>query len=1242
MSFTCFCARLETNPMRILCLLLFSTCLAVAQSTNATLSGTVTDSTDALVPGAKVSVRHTKTGVQNRTESNAAGVYLFASLPPGPYEVTVERTGFTKVQVTDLILEVGGRTTRNVVLQVGNVAETLEVRAESISLNVATSSVGGVISGENITTLPLIDRNTLELVYTQAGVVGDNFGGSRAGAVNVTLDGINVQDNRYNSGVSSVFQNSTDAIAEVRIVTSPADAEFGRGSGQIQMVSKSGANQFHGALFEQMRNRALNANNFFNNLRGRDAQGKEVNPRDFLIQNQFGGNVSGPIIKNRTFFFFLTEANRVRSHETVSSNVYTATARQGLYRFFTGARNANAGAAAPSVDFSGNPIRPDVQTASLFGRDPQRLAADATMQKLVAFMPLPNDFRSGDGLNTAGYRWQRSAPDDLRKFQFRIDHNISERHRLNGSYNNEHEDSSNTFMPQAFPTSPIDGRSVRGTMYSLGLVSTLRANLINEFHTGAQRVRYQSLAPWQVSGQGILPTIKGQPFLAVFPGAVASPIDTSNDPQGRFSPVYQTSDSMTWLKGKHSVKGGVDLRFVSSNGYNSFGVMPRATIGAGAVAVTNINTIAGIGNNAAQAQNLLNVLSGSFSQIDQSFNSPGGANPQYLAGEQKQRTWRSRELSWFLKDDFRLTPTLLLNIGVRYEYYGVPYDANGKTAGLVGGSQGIFGISGTTFADIFSPGKQAGSLTNVEQIGPNSANSGRGLFAPDRNNFAPAVGLSWNIPKRMAFGRTAVFRTGYGMGYERHSLRLVDIVSGDEPGLNTNVSFRSGSIITPSSATLPLTVAGKPLSTVPVTERTQTIKAFDSGLRQPYVQNWNATLEFELTPGSTLDIRYVGSKGTRLLRGTSVNEVNIVETGVLDAFKSLQGGGCPALINRMSANCTGFQNATFRDFYANNNVGDFATYLNTSPFQTNQVGGLLRRAGLPENFLVANPQFAHANLIGNFSNSTYHSLQLEYLYRAKKDLTLQSNLTYSKLLGDDEGDTQDQVSNYRTLRNLKQDRRLLDSHRTYVIRTSGHYELPFGPGKKFLSGKNGLLSKVAGGWSTSVIWNIFAGAPMDLFSYTTSFNDAAGFNTVTALTPISNGLGQVTRTGNGVVYFPGLKQVADPSILSLAPAIQGLSSMLAIADASGKTIVVNPLPGQLGSLAPRFLSSPGGMRLDVNLRKKFQIKEGMWVELRADAQNFSNTPYFDLPVADINDPDFGRITSAAGNRIVVVGARIQF
>ena len=805
-------------------------------------------------------------------------------------------------------------------------------------------------------------------------------------------------------------------------------------------------------------------------------------------------------------------------------------------------------------------------------------------------------------------------------------------------------------MPQPYPTSQTDLRATRSNMNSFGFVSTLTSNLINEFHAGAQRARYRLYAPWEVSGTDLLPRMSGQPFLYNFPAVAsyaANPIDTSNDPQGRLSPVYQASDNVTWLKGKHAFKAGIEVRFVSSNGFNSFGVMPRANIGAGGVTVSNITGlggITGIGNNGNPAQNLLLALSGSISQIDQSYNSPGGKNPMYLAGETKQRTWRTRELSWFFKDDFKLTPSLLLNLGMRYEYYGVPYDANGKTASLAGGSQSIFGISGTTFADVFQPGRTAGSLTQIQQVGPNSLNPDKSLFAADRNNFAPAVGISWNLPKSRTFGRNVVFRTGYGMGYERHSLRLVDIIAGDEPGLNTDVSFRTNTLITAANGKLPVAVNGLPLTTVPITQRIQDVKVFDSRLRAPYIQNWNATMQVELNQSTSLDLRYVGSKGTRLMRGTNINEVNVVENGVLDAFRALQTGVCPALILKIAnaANCNAIQNnSTVRQAMADNAVGDFATFLNTTTFQTGAVGGLLRRAGLPENFIVANPQFASANLYGNYSNSIYHSLQVEVLHKFSKSFDVQSNLTYSKSIGDDEGDAQNQLSSYRTLRDRHLDRRLLDSHRTYVFRNSGTWELPMGPGKKFLNTKQPVISRIFGGWTSSFIFNVFSGQPMDLTVYTTSFNDVLT-NTPVAVGPISKGLGEVTRTGSGVVYFSGLKQVTEPSTARLTAVLQNNTTMSAIADASGKVILTNPVPGQLGSLAPRFLTGPTGFRMDMNLRKNIRINERVTFSLRADVENLTNTPFFDNPITDINDPDFGRITGATGNRIVVVGARIQF
>ena len=223
-------------------------------------------------------------------------------------------------------------------------------------------------------------------------MLGDNFAGSRIGALNVTRDGINVMDQRINLGVNSVVFESVDTVDEVRVVTSPVDAELGPGSGQVQILTRSGTNNFHGSIFEQHRNTVLNANNWFNNMNGI--------PRDALILNQFGGRLGGPIVRNRSFFHFSYEGWRQRTADVINAVTYTPTARQGRFRFFPGVENGNANASVATVDLFGNPIRPagatgDIQSVNLFGRDPDRAGFDptGTVQKFLQMMPAPNNFR---------------------------------------------------------------------------------------------------------------------------------------------------------------------------------------------------------------------------------------------------------------------------------------------------------------------------------------------------------------------------------------------------------------------------------------------------------------------------------------------------------------------------------------------------------------------------------------------------------------------------------------------------------------------------------------------------------------------------------------------------------------------------------------------------------------------------------------------------------------------------------
>jgi len=1248
-----------------LCVILLVCGLVRAQGTNATLSGTVTDNTGAVIPGATISAQNVRTGVVINTTTNESGVYIFPSLQPGIYEVTAEKSGFRKLAYNEVTLEVSARVALNFQLEVGTVTESVDVRADvDTRLALGTSSVGGVVTGQQVRDLPLPNRNALGLVSVHAGLVGDNLSGARIGTLNITRDGINVQDNRINSGVASTIFTSTDLIEEFRIVTSPADAEFGRGSGQIQMITRSGTNEFHGSLFESHRNTALNANTWFNNQRGHDpVTGAPISPRNILIRNQFGGRIGGPIIRNRTFFHVLYEGQHIRQKNSVTSTVFTQPARQGIFRFFPGVRNGNANAAVPTVDLAGNPVRPasatgDLQSVSLFGRDPNRSAPDRSgvIQRMISLMPLPNNFRTGDGLNTAGFTWIRSQSDDFKHLSLRFDHQFDDRHRLTFSYTRENGDAKNSFLAQPFPDSPGGNSLSRDRFYSLSIISTFKPTLLNEFRIGALRPLLRFFAPWELEGgSNVQPSAGNQLYLIDF-ASVTDPINVSNDPQGRITPVYQFSDTLTWLRGRHAFKGGAEVRFVSTNGFNSFDVTPRAVLGTGGVAIQNINNIPGIGQNNTAAQSMLNDLSGSIGSLRQAFNAPGGPNPNFLAGEVKYRNWRSRELAMFFKDDMRLSPSLTLNLGVRWEFFGVPYDANGKTAAVVGGTAGIFGISGASMADLFQPGRMNGSLSRVQTVGPNSANPDAKLYNDDWNNFAPAVGLSWSIP---FLGKDkTVLRMGYGIGYERNSLRIIDVLGSDLPGLRTVTTLVPGSYLDLTRITLPLQPAGKPLDTVPITERTQTLRGFDTNLRLPYVQNWNISIQRELARRTLLEVRYVGNKGTKLVRGFDINEVNIFETGILEAFLTTMAGGHSPLLDRifMGLNIPGLGvvdgrritgsdvvrfNTTTQGHLASNGVASFADFLNRSTQFTGEVGGLLRRAGLPENFIIANPQFLSSRLTANTANSTYHSLQVEVTKRFTSGWQLQSNYTWSRALGEEEGDGQEIIDSYRNLRNWRLDKRLMDFHITHVWRNSGSVELPFGPKRKFLNGNNPVVSRLVGGWVIGAIFNVFSGSPISLSSGVNSYN-TFGDNTPVIVGQLPKSFGAVEKDGNGVFYFGGLQRVPDPSIANMPANIRPLSTLTAIADSSGRLILVNPTPGQLGTLAPFYLEGPGSFRFDVSLSKRIRIGESKELEFRADATNVTNSPQWNNPNTDINSSNFGRITGAGGNRIIIVGIRVNF
>ncbi|HLH31814.1 MAG TPA: carboxypeptidase-like regulatory domain-containing protein, partial [Terriglobia bacterium] len=609
---------------------------AVAQNVNATVGGTVVDSTGAVLPGATVTITGIDTGVKTTTISNESGAYQFSSLQAGNYRVVAELPGFQEFTYERVTLDVGAQVRLNFSLSVAGAATSVEVAVAESPLLATTATVGGVINGQQILDLPLIDQSASSLALTQPQFAGGIGGGvSVAGGSTIslltTVNGISVSNTRLDrAGGLQSFQltQSVDLVEEVKVISSPADAESGRALGQVQMIVRSGTNQFHGSAVDGIRNTAFNANTFWNNFRGL--------PRQDLKRNQYAARLGGPIRKNKTFFFGLYAGNRQVSSAASTATVLTQQARAGDFRFFPGAINANANATNnPTVDVNGNPIRPatatdPLQTISVFNRDVNRPAADPTglIQKYIGMTPLPNDFTVGDGLNTAGYTWQVPSFSNSDQYTGKVDHYLNQNHHLNVVMTYQHD--SYTSTAPIYPAIKAIGVSqVHSWFASLNLASTLRTNLLNEFKAGFQHPDLD-----QVSGTRAYPDVyplsNGVRFTPAF-SSFTSPIPGNIDSE-LIDPVYTVGDTLSWTHGRHAFKMGFQADSMSSNSFNiNNNYVPSVTLGAGSTAVQGISNISGlVAQNQALATSLLTDLTGSLASITQGFGVADGRSPAWI------------------------------------------------------------------------------------------------------------------------------------------------------------------------------------------------------------------------------------------------------------------------------------------------------------------------------------------------------------------------------------------------------------------------------------------------------------------------------------------------------------------------------------------------------------------------------------------------------------------------------------
>jgi hypothetical protein len=1284
-------------------LLIALSTVTFGQTTNATLSGTVSDTSGALIPGVSIKATNNGTGIVNMTLTNEAGAYNFASLQTGTYTITVELPGFQTQTLTNFALGLSQQVRQNFTLQVASLGTSVEVNAAAdTALSTTSSSVGTVLPEFQLRELPTGDRNVMELLRgvggtgPTEGVIDGFFGGNRTSAVNVTRDGFTVGAGRYDQGTFVTSYTSSDLVEEVKITTGTIDAEAGRGSGQVQMVTRSGTNSFRGSAFWNNRNSLFDARDWFANF-NRTAS-------DWENRNQFGVRFGGPIIKNKTFFFFLIDEQRFVRKENFVGTVYTQDARNGVFRFFPGADSRNAQQTNPTVDLAGNPVRPaaatgPLQSLNVFSvNDPYRPGFDPSgyMQKvMLARMPLPNDYTVGDGLNTAGIRFIRRYygldvntgetydTNNRDQVNVRLDHNFNSANKLSFVTTYEYAfNNTTTGGIEQWPNGYNGAIRKRPQLYSLSFVSTIGTK-VNEARWGYRGHDIAQWAPWYVGRErdrGEASTEEGKEAFKLLPqyNGIPSQVVPSFGPgnvtegfmnfsagfgstRGSWSPLVTWADSLSWIHGPHSFKTGFELRQDGSEGWNDNNFTPYITLNAGGYnALIDTNSFPALtANNATQARNLVYMLSGSVDRVQQGFDLKTSTGNLKFLGYQdgvklKSRHWRANEITTFFKDEWKVSKQLTLNLGLKWEYYGVPYEINGLAGRPVGALKGLCGVG-------------CGGLTTVELVGKHSPAPDKTLYENDWNNFGPAVGFSLSLPK---LGGSTILRGGYGVNYSGNQFSGVmtagglDAGGGTLPGLagisgGNGLSYRPGTAYWNLANTpIPFQPQFQPLSAVPIDDpRDLTMNAYEPNRVTPYIQNFNLSIQRQIAPSTILEVTYAGSKATKLFDRIEMNYPKIFETPFLDAFKVTRAGGNHPLFDQMLMGLTvpgaGVVNGTTltgssalrrytstRTFLANGNVFGLADFLTRSTNITGKGGGLIRNGGLPEDYLYFNPQFLGAGINGNSGNSIYHSLEAKLTKRFAQGFANETTYTWSKTIGS--------TPSSRDPRNRNLDRAVTGFDRTHVLSSNGAYQLPIGRNHKFLGGAPGWVDQILGQWQVGGLMRIASGAALTLTGGTDFRTVSANQSTVYVLGNMPSGKLSFRNDGRLPTFFEGLVQTTsanDPTTANVTTTdtLRSAYSGRAILDPSGNVLIVNSQPGEVGAVGLRTLRGPSRFELDLNLLKRVRVDESRTMEFRADIVNVLNHPVFDNPNVNINSASFGLISGTANPpRRFTIGARLNF
>ena len=1157
--------------------LLFAFCLSYsAFAQTASITGTVKDSSDAVVPKAKITIVNVATSASRIAETDMSGTYRIASLVPGIYGVVIEKSGFKTVAYSRVELTVDQVQEINATLALSAITEKVTVKGEVIpAIDLNDAQIGNIVRNQQIEDLPLILRNPYQLMLLSPGAIQSNsllgglsVNGSRERNNNFLLDGTDNNDAEI-PGLTLPQPGLTflnpDSVQEFRVITSNFLPEFGRNTGAVvDIMTKRGANDFHSDVYWFGRYSALGARDFFNhesNSAGR------LLPKDFYVHNTFGGSAGGPIKHDKTFWFANYEGERFVTTLTNTSIVPTQAFKTGMFTF-------------------------DGQPFNVSAQNPYVLSLDPTIQKILSLYPAPNGPPVDDIRGELLFPSRTDTTAD--NATARVDHNFTQTETLSASYTFNRYDDPNYAHTDFLPGLGGTGTRQRRQNASVHLTSAIGQKIVNDLRMGGNRINF----PLTCQGANAfntfsVPDAYGRGLDFVFPhnSGFGCLLLVDRNGSERFSGTYTLGDDVTWLKGRHAVKFGVEFRDIYSNSTNDFLSRPLVdfsdfTIFGGVPAVPTGNPQ--LDSNAV-LQDMAWFLLGSVGTETEAqfFDKSGNRTPNDLRG------LRQKEFNAFWQDSYKIRPNLTLNYGLRYQFNGVPYEVNNLLSTLFTSPSGP-----APFTFVIAGEKDKG-------LPP--------LYNNDWHDFEPRVGLAWDPFHQ---GRTSI-RVGYGIFHDRLFGQLLGLTRGNPPFQQTffqpffnftpppcstgQVFFPSpppGLCVTPGPQVTGLPLPQSLTATPTVGDRLSGLPCcilpflIDPNLKMPYSQSWSFGVQHQLPGNLLFEVNYVGSKGTRLLRLVDGNPPQ------------------PQLVSQLTAYCN-----------AQGSVAAIDACQATLQFD-NLYFGL--ESGVPAfvatgTDAVNNNAFLHAELFTNAASSVYHALQATATRRLSNGLAFQAAYTWAHAIDDSPdplvptlGHKQQETFPRNSL-DLAAERGNSDFDVRQQLVLNYTWEVPVGPRHQRLA--EGFTGKIFEGWQVGGITTFAGGLPYDIYT-------------------------DLDTAHTGFAQRPDFNPAA-PQVAITNPRIQTGPNLGSFS---------NPPWGRGGNLGRNVFHGPGINNWDMVLQKTVNLSERVNLRFRTEAYNVFNRVQFCQPDNFTSDTrSFGqsacqvrRPDETSGARQLQFGIKLQF